>query len=64
MTGHPTPDQEWTLSEKLDAIAEAGFDAVCWAPSEELWEGVKTRGLIFVGGMAGMGGRTARGLEP
>jgi hypothetical protein len=49
---HPAPNHEWTLSEKLDAIAEAGFDGVCWAPSEELWDGAQARGLIFLGGMA------------
>ncbi len=49
---HPSPGQEWTLVEKLDAIQEAGFDGVCWAPSAELCEGVRDRGLIFLGGMA------------
>ena len=41
-----------TLSEKLDAIQLAGFDGVCWAPSIELCEELRNRGLIFVGGMA------------
>jgi hypothetical protein len=49
---HPSRTHEWTLSEKLDAIQEAGFDGVCWAPSEELWEAARNRGLIFLGGMA------------
>jgi sugar phosphate isomerase/epimerase len=49
---HPSKALEWTLDEKLDAICEAGFDGVCWAPSSELYEGAKRRGLIFVGGMA------------
>lgn len=49
---HPSPDREWTLSEKLDAIQQAGFDSVCWAPSPELTAGLVERGLTFVGGMA------------
>jgi hypothetical protein len=49
---HPSRQREWTLNEKLDAIQAAGFDCVCWAPSPELTEGLKRRGLIFVGGMA------------
>lgn len=52
LTEHPTAENEWTLDKKLDAIRDAGFDGVCWAPSRELWEGAKRRGLIFVGGMA------------
>ena len=50
--GHPTPETEWSLDQKLDAIVEAGFDGVCWAGSRELHEGTQARGLIFVGGMA------------
>ncbi len=49
---HPSPQVEWTLSQKLDAIRDAGFDGVCWAPSEELWQEAESRGLIFLGGMA------------
>jgi hypothetical protein len=49
---HPSPECEWTLSKKLDEICEAGFDGVCWAPSAEMWEGSRSRGLIFLGGMA------------
>jgi hypothetical protein len=45
-------NHSWTLEEKLNAIQEAGFDGVCWAPSEELHEGATRRGLIFLGGMA------------
>lgn len=52
LMGHPSPKQEWALDEKLQAIREAGFDGVCWAPSPELTEGAKRHGLIFVGGMA------------
>lgn len=52
LMGHPSPDAEWTLDEKLKAMAEAGFDGVCWAPSRELTEGARRYGLIFVGGMA------------
>lgn len=52
LTGYPAAEKEWPLEEKLDAIRDAGFDGVCWAPSRELWEGAERRGLIFVGGMA------------
>jgi len=52
LMGYPSKRDEWTLEEKLDAIRDAGFDGVCWAPSLELWEGLERRGLIFVGGMA------------
>lgn len=52
LMGHPSQQQEWTLDRKLQAIHEAGFDGVCWAPSPELTEGAKRHGLIFVGGMA------------
>src|SRR5579871_3012302 len=51
MGGSPTV-AERTLEAKLDAIQEAGFDGVCWAPSRELCDGARNRGLIFVGGMA------------
>lgn len=50
--GHPTPETEWTLEQKLDAIQQAGFDAVCWAPIPGLKDGLERRGLTFVGGMA------------
>jgi hypothetical protein len=49
---YPSREHEWTLDEKLDAIQEAGFDCICWAPSPELTEGLARRGLTFVGGMA------------
>jgi hypothetical protein len=49
---HPSREREWTLPQKLDAICEAGFDGVCWAPSDELCEGARSRGLLFLGGMA------------
>ncbi|HEV2578118.1 MAG TPA: hypothetical protein VGU25_12990 [Acidobacteriaceae bacterium] len=48
---HPSPEREWTLEEKLEAIQDAGFDAVCWAPSRALTEGLQRRGLTFVGGV-------------
>lgn len=51
MMQHPSREREWTLDEKLDAIQAAGFDSVCWAPIPGLAEGLKKRGLIFVGGM-------------
>jgi hypothetical protein len=49
---HPTRNREWSLDKKLDAIQDAGFDGVCWAPSPELHQGAEARGLIFLGGMA------------
>jgi hypothetical protein len=49
---HPSRENEWTLDQKLEAIRAAGFDGVCWAPSAELYEGLKRYGLMFVGGMA------------
>jgi hypothetical protein len=52
LMGHPARGREWTLDQKLDAIRDAGFDAVCWAPSAELDAGARRRGLTFVGGMA------------
>lgn len=48
---HRSREREWTLDEKLDAIQAAGFDSVCWAPFPGLAEGLRQRGLIFVGGM-------------
>lgn len=45
-------DHPWTLDQKLDAIATAGFDGVCWAGSAELTRGLARRGLRFIGGMA------------
>lgn len=48
---HPSREREWTLDEKLDAIQAAGFDCVSWAPIRGLAEGLRRRGLIFVGGM-------------
>lgn len=49
---HPSREHEWALDKKLDAIQSAGFDSVCWAPSPELTEGLRRRGLTFIGGMA------------
>ncbi len=49
---HPSREAEWSLDEKLQAIKEAGFDGVCWAPSPELHQGALRHNLIFVGGMA------------
>lgn len=48
---HPSREREWTLEEKLDAIEDAGFDCVCWAPNPELTDGLRRRGLTFVGGI-------------
>ncbi len=50
--GHPSPESEWSLDQKLRAVKEAGFDGACWAGSPELGEGVKKLGLIFIGGMS------------
>src|SRR5262245_9726390 len=52
LMGHPSREHEWSLEQKLSAIREAGFDGVCWAPSEELTHRTRELGLIFVGGMA------------
>jgi hypothetical protein len=52
LMGHPSREAEWSLDKKLEAIQDAGFDGVCWAPSAELHEDCKRLGLIFVGGMA------------
>jgi hypothetical protein len=52
LMNHPTRGGEWSLDKKLDAIQDAGFDGVCWAPSLELQQGAEARGLIFLGGMA------------
>lgn len=52
LMGHPALENEWPLEEKLRAIKDAGFDAVCWAPSEELTRGCRELGLTFLGGMA------------
>jgi hypothetical protein len=49
---HPSAKDEWTLDEKLQAMKDAGFDGVCWAGSQELHDGARRLGLIFVGGMA------------
>jgi hypothetical protein len=50
--GHPTPENEWSLEQKLSAIKEAGFDGVCWGPIPGLKEGLKRHGLFFLGGMS------------
>lgn len=42
---------DWSLDQKLDAIAAAGFDGVCWSPSPELTAGAARRNLIFLGGI-------------
>jgi hypothetical protein len=52
LMGHPSREVEWTLREKMEAIAASGFDGVCWAGSPELWEESTRLGLMFVGGMA------------
>ncbi len=52
LMGHPTPEAEWPLMQKLEAMKAAGFDGVCWAPSAELQRGCEELGLLFVGGMA------------
>lgn len=52
LVGHPSPEREWTLDQKLHHIREAGFDGVCWAPSPELHAAAQRLELIFIGGMA------------
>jgi len=49
---HSALAREWDLDQKLAAIAAAGFDGVCWAPSSELHDRAQRHGLIYVGGMA------------
>ena len=36
LVGHPTPEAEWSLEQKFEAIKEAGFDAVNWFANPEL----------------------------
>jgi hypothetical protein len=60
--GHPSRDGEWTLATKLEAIKDAGFDGVCWAPSRELHAGCERLELIFVGGMASDDGAAFPGI--
>lgn len=52
LVDHPSPEEEWTLDQKLFEIRKAGFDGVCWAPSLELQTAAQRFGLIFIGGMA------------
>lgn len=49
---HPSSSREWSLRDKIQAIADAGFDGVCWAGSPELAEELDRHTLMFVGGMA------------
>lgn len=49
---HPSRENDWSLYRKLEAIKEAGFDGVCWAPSLELHAAAQRLDLLFVGGMA------------
>ena len=49
---HPTAANEWPLRAKVEAIADAGFDGVCWGASPELSEELARQRLTFVGGMA------------
>jgi hypothetical protein len=58
---HPRPEAEWSLHTKLQAIKDAGFDGVCWAPSPELDAGCQRLGLIFLGGMSSADPATFRG---
>jgi sugar phosphate isomerase/epimerase len=49
---HPSPQNEWSLDQKLSAIKKAGFEGVCWGPIPGLKEGLKQNGLFFLGGMS------------
>jgi hypothetical protein len=49
---HPSSAAEWTLPQKLQTIADSGFDGVCWAGSPELHEQTQRLHLLFIGGMA------------
>jgi hypothetical protein len=50
MVGYPSPRREWSLSRKLDAIREAGFDGVAAYITPELKSGADTRGLKLMSG--------------
>lgn len=52
LLGHPSPEREWSLEAKLEAIRSAGFDGVCWAALPGLKEAARRLGLLFLGGMA------------
>jgi sugar phosphate isomerase/epimerase len=52
LMGHPSPENEWSLEQKLSAIKEAGFDGVCWGVIAHLKEGLERHGLFFLGGMS------------
>lgn len=49
---NPSRKNEWSLSKKLHAIKDAGFDGVCWRPFPGLAQGLRHHGLFFLGGMA------------
>jgi hypothetical protein len=50
MVGYPTPKREWSVEQKLSAIADAGFDGVCAYITPELQAGAARRGLKLLSG--------------
>lgn len=50
MIGHPRRPREWSLEQKLDAIAAEGFDGVCAFISPEIQAGARRRGLELMSG--------------
>ena len=50
MIGHPTLRREWSVEQKLSAIAAAGFDGVCAYITPEIQRGAARRGLKLMSG--------------
>ena len=50
MIGYPTPKREWSVEQKLTAIAAAGFDGVCAYITPEIQAGAAERGLKVMSG--------------
>lgn len=49
LAAHPSPAREWSLARKIEAVAEAGFDAVTAPASEELGGLLSRHGLRYLG---------------
>ncbi len=50
MVGYPSPRREWSVAQKLSAIAAAGFDGVCAYITPEIQEGAALHGLKLMSG--------------
>lgn len=50
MVGYPSPAREWSLSRKLDAIRDAGFDGVAAYITPDIKAGAETRDLKLMSG--------------